>query len=254
MNGGRGLPDTLWLCWGELNVCDVRYKMTIVLFHICTCLFAFGPSVHNTFEAGEGMWKYVAQECEHKVPDFASPPRHPHPHPCLTKVLLTKVYTHVYVHTQFAEYKGRVWVVREKCGECQVSHFVSWRQNLCSKSRQCCDTAQMLIHAQKAKWTEYQMSEDILCSSLIVATYQACQSKSNILTILLSRSCQNIQFQGMVCTFSLIFKFLFKSGQIVNIKGHTLWFAWLLPTPQQYFDSLFKILTSFWICFHCSPT
>ena len=77
MNGGRGLPDTLWLCWGELNVCDVRYKMTIVLFHICTCLFAIGPSVDNTFEAGEGMWKYVAQECENKVPDFVSPPSAP---------------------------------------------------------------------------------------------------------------------------------------------------------------------------------
>ena len=83
MNGGRGLPDTLWLCWGELNVCDVRYKMTIVLFHICTCLFAFHPSVDNTFEAGEGMWKYVAQECEHKVPDFASPPPAPPSLACL---------------------------------------------------------------------------------------------------------------------------------------------------------------------------
>ena len=51
--------------------------MTIVLFHICTCLFAFHPSVDNTFEAGEGMWKYVAQECEHKVPDFASLPSAP---------------------------------------------------------------------------------------------------------------------------------------------------------------------------------
>ena len=85
-------------------MCDVRYKMTIVLFHICTCLFAFHPSVDNTFEAGEGMWKYVAQECEHKVPDFASPTPAPPSLACLGVsdqcVHICFLYTHSLQNTK----------------------------------------------------------------------------------------------------------------------------------------------------------